>query len=212
MGQPAPQVFIVDDEPSIRDLLETAFLADGYRVHCFADGGSFLAAARQNCPDAVLLDIILPERSGLDVLHDIKTAQYPAQVFIMSGHGDIATAVTAIRIGAIDFIEKPFIDIASIPARIREALSARAGHQKNVSDDGPISPFSRLLTPREHDVLNHITGGSSNKEIARELAISPRTVEVHRARIMDKLSARNAADLVRIVLSGRAKHATSSTR
>jgi FixJ family two-component response regulator len=201
-ASPSTDVFIVDDDPSIRELLCTAFSMHGYRTVSFAESASFLAATRQRIPAFILLDINMPGRSGLEVLEALRIERHPAPVFIISGHGDIATAVEAIRRGAIDFIEKPFA-VEEVPARIRQTLE-RARARRN----GAMShhfPGRDLLTPREQDVLREIAGGASNKEAGRSLAISPRTVEVHRARIMDKLGARNAADLVRIVLTeGRA--------
>jgi FixJ family two-component response regulator len=201
-ASPSTDVFIVDDDPSIRELLCTAFSMHGYCTVSFAESASFLAATRQRIPAFILLDINMPGRSGLEVLEALRIERHPAPVFIISGHGDIATAVEAIRRGAIDFIEKPFA-VEEVPARIRQTLE-RARARRN----GAMShhfPGRDLLTPREQDVLREIAGGASNKEAGRSLAISPRTVEVHRARIMDKLGARNAADLVRIVLTeGRA--------
>lgn len=197
-ASPSAEVFIVDDDPMIRELLSTAFSIHGYRTVSFAESASFLAATRERTPAFILLDINMPGRSGLDVLEALRIERNAAPIFIISGHGDVPTAVEAIRRGAIDFIEKPFA-VEEVPARIRQTLE-RASAKRG-------SALSRhflghdLLTPREQDVLREIAGGASNKEAGRTLAISPRTVEVHRARIMDKLGARNAADLVRIVLS-----------
>jgi FixJ family two-component response regulator len=200
MGQFASlsaEVFIVDDEPLIREVLCMAFSAQGYRTVGFAESASFLAATRQRTPIFTLLDINMPGRSGLDVLEALRIERHSAPVFIISGHGDIPTAVEAIRRGAIDFIEKPFA-AEEVPERIRLTLErARARRGAALSRH---FPGRDLLTPREQDVLHEIAGGASNKEAGRTLAISPRTVEVHRARIMDKLAAKNAADLVRIVL------------
>jgi FixJ family two-component response regulator len=197
---PREEIFIVDDEPSICELLSTVFLRDGYRASSFIDGGAFLIAARHRVPAFVLLDVNMPGRSGLDVLLELNAKSYPAPIIVMSGYSDIPTAVEAMRRGAIDFIEKPF-EIEGVPARLRQMVqrngSARA------SESGALSarfPGYDMLTPREREVLAQVTSAASNKEAGRILGISPRTVEVHRARIMHKLGAKNTADLVRMVL------------
>ena len=194
------EIFVVDDDESIRDALAALFAPEGCRVTCFADGHSFLAAARSRAPACILLDVNMPGRAGLDLLRELDAPRYPAPILIVSGQRDVPTAVDAIKSGALDFIEKPF-DAGAVIARVGEAIAswtARAGKGRNRR---PPLPGYDLLTPREREVLANITGGSSNKETGRHLGISPRTIEVHRARIMAKLGAKNAADLVRIVLS-----------
>jgi two-component system, LuxR family, response regulator FixJ len=196
----ASELFIVDDDANIRAALSAVFATDNFRVTGFADGNSFLSAARVRTPACVLLDLHMPGRSGLDILKELDAHHYGAPVFIISAQGDIPIAVEAIKNGAFDFIEKPFVPEAMI-ARVREALDARKHHGDGNGGRLPEFPGSRLLTPRECEVLVQISGGASNKEAGRKLGISPRTIEVHRARIMVKLGAKNAADLVRIVLS-----------
>jgi two-component system, LuxR family, response regulator FixJ len=197
----AHEVFVVDDDPSVCTALSIVLAGEGYQVTSFVEGEAFLHAARVRTPGCVLLDMQLPGCSGLDVLRRLNAQQYPAPVLVISGHGDIPTAIDAIRNGALDFIEKPF-DVAQVAARVRDAIVA---WRNNRSDDGLIArdfPGHERLTAREHDVLERIAQGASNKEAGRQLGISPRTVEVHRARIMEKLNAKNAADLMRIVLRG----------
>ena len=197
-------IHVVDDDPAVRDALGVVFEMEGYRVVGFESGDAFLEAARVKPPACVFLDVHMPGRSGLEILKSLNADHYPAPVFIISGQGDIPMAVTAIKFGAFDFIEKPF-DMEQIVARLREALEAQA---RRGSDEHKATSVSHdfvgreLLTPRELEVLGQITAGASNKEAGRHLGISPRTIEVHRARIMEKLGARNAADLVRIVLTG----------
>jgi len=195
------EIFVVDDDPAVRDALRVVFELDGYRVSAFPDGLSFLAAARNRTPGCVLLDVHMPGRSGLDILNELGV-QYGAPVFMISGQGDIPMAVEAIKQGAHDFLEKPF-DADTVLSRVREALEARANKAAGKVADTLSSPFpgEDQLTPREREVLEKIALGASNKEAGRQLGISPRTIEVHRARIMEKLGARNTADLVRIVYS-----------
>ena len=192
------EIFIVDDDPAVRDALELVFSLAGFKVAAFAEGVAFLAAARQRVPACIILDVNMPGPSGLELLRELNAEHYPAPLFIMSGQGDIPMAVEAIRNGAVDFIEKPF-DSDMVVSRIRNAIMMSA---QRMMGGGALPEFAgrELLTPREREVLAQITAGASNKEAGRLLGISPRTVEVHRARIMEKLGARNAADLVRTVL------------
>lgn len=153
----------------------------------------------------MLIDVHLPGCSGLDVLRRLDAQRYPAPVLIISGRGDIPTAIDAIRNGALDFIEKPF-DPNAVATRVRGAMDAWANLRRQ---DGLVArDFSGRdrLTARECEALERIASGASNKEAGRELGISPRTIEVHRARIMEKLAAKNAADLMRIVLRGGRGH------
>lgn len=198
----ANEIFVVDDDPSVRDALSVVLTLEGYHVTGFAEGGTFLSAARTRTPGCVILDVHMPGRSGLDILRELNNASFTAPVFIISGQGDIPMAVEAIRNGALDFIEKPF-DADTVVVRIREAIDATERRQQPGQIDlvKMSFPGSDLLTPREREVLAQIAAGASNKEAGRYLGISPRTIEVHRARIMEKLGAKNAADLVRIVLT-----------
>ncbi|MCZ0734613.1 response regulator transcription factor [Phreatobacter sp. AB_2022a] len=195
-------IFVVDDDPAVRDALGVVLSMEGFSVTGFADGASFLATARSQVPACVILDVHMPGRSGLDILKELNAHHYPAPIFIISGQGDIPMAVDAIKHGALDFIEKPF-DADTVVSRVREAidLSARRAAAPTTPILRQSFPGAELLTPREREVLGQIAGGASNKEAGRHLGISPRTIEVHRARIMEKLGAKNAADLVRIVLT-----------
>lgn len=198
---PDQALFIVDDDPAVRDALSVVFSLEGYDVETFESGEAFLAAL-PNLPTAcVLLDVHMPGRSGMEILKALDPDHYDAPVFIISGQGDIPMAVAAVKAGAFDFIEKPF-DAETVVTRVREGIDIVA-RRLAAQEKGEVEhPDLRLLTPREREVLEQITAGASNKEAGRSLGISPRTIEVHRARIMEKLGAKNAADLVRIVLSG----------
>jgi len=197
------EIFVVDDDPAVRETLSMVLSASGYQVICFADGAALLAVARSRTPACILLDVHIPGKSGLDILRELHGEDYPAPIFMISGQGDIAMAVRAIKNGALDFIEKPFRG-SEIAARLGEAIEAYAHRQAN----NPASRVATLqfpgrdpLTRREREVLEQFTSGASNKEAGRKLGISPRTIEDHRANIMKKLGARNAADLIRIVMT-----------
>jgi len=193
------EIFIVDDDPSVCAALSIALRSEGYQVKSFVEGKSFLAAARAETPGCVLLDVQLPGCSGLDVLKELNAQHYPAPILIISGRGDIPQAIDAIRNGALDFIEKPF-DVAAVAARVRETILRWQSASQGDSILARNFPGHQRLTAREREVLERIAQGASNKEAGRQLGISPRTVEVHRAHIMEKLAAKNAADLMRIVL------------
>jgi two-component system, LuxR family, response regulator FixJ len=195
-------VCVVDDDEVIRDVLSAVFDAHGFNVETFESGERFLTRSFDRPPACVLLDVLMPGPSGLEVLKALNARGGGAPVIMISGSADIPMAVDAIRHGALDFIEKPF-DPATIVRRVRDALDAsgaRAEARAQVEEAHDL-PGADALTPREREVLGLISGGQSNKEAGRMLGISPRTIEVHRARIMEKLGAKNAADLVRIVMS-----------
>lgn len=192
-------VVVVDDDSAVRDALSVLLEMEGLRVKTFETGEAFLSEAGKLKPGCVLMDVHMPGRSGLDILDALGGSAYHAPVVMISGQGDVPMAVYAMKHGAFDFVEKPF-DARVVLARVREAM-ARVASKTTVSMHGrlPAFPGHETLTAREVDVLEHIVAGASNKEAGRLLGISPRTIEVHRARIMEKLKARNTAELVRLV-------------
>ena len=198
------EILVVDDDPAVRDTLTLVLRSGGFEVVCFADGAAFLEAARSRTPAAILLDVHIPGKSGLDILRELRGEDYPAPIFMISGQGDIAMAVSAIKNGAIDFIEKPFRG-NEIVTRVSEAIEAYARRQSGSGSTATSLHFPgrEPLTRREREVLQQFTAGASNKEAGRTLGISPRTIEDHRANIMKKLGAKNAADLVRIVMTAQ---------
>jgi len=199
--QPNREVFVVDDDPVVRDVLSEVFAQAGYQAVSFVDGASFVAAARERIPACVILDIYMPGRSGLEILRDIDAPNYPAPIFVASGRGDIASAVEAIKSGAFDFIEKR-LDASTLVARVGDAIQARAALRNGNGSEALSAAFpgAELLTRREHEVLALIAASATNKEAAQELGISQRTVEIHRAHIMHKLGAKNSVDLARKVM------------
>jgi FixJ family two-component response regulator len=197
------EIFVVDDDPAVRETLSLVLSAGGYKVICFADGAALLAVARTRTPSCILLDVHIPGASGLDILKELHGEDYPAPIFMISGQGDIAMAVSAIKNGALDFIEKPFRG-SEIVGRLDEAIEAYERRQAESTTSKIASlhfPGREPLTRREREVLEQFASGASNKEAGRHLGISPRTIEDHRANIMKKLGARNAADLIRIVMT-----------
>jgi len=201
MSDDTLEIAVVDDDAAVRDSLVTIFDLEGWRVRSYADGDAFLAEAKRHKLDCLLLDVHMPGRSGLEVLEALGGHHYAPPVFVISGQGDIPMAVTAIKNGAHDFLEKPF-DADEVIAAVREAVEATRKRAVQGNDKFALNfTGADSLTPREKDVLAQIAHGASNKEAGRTLGISPRTIEVHRARIMEKLGARNTADLVRIVFT-----------
>lgn len=187
------EVYVIDDDPALRDSLAILLGHRGYRVHCFADGASFLetlSAARQGC---VLLDVRLPDRDGLSVLAEIAGSAPALAVVMITGHGDVPLAVAAMKAGAVDFVEKPVR-----PDRISGIVDAAMASKAQVDPD--VLDRVASLTAREREVMEIVVRGASNKEIARELGISPRTAEVHRARVMQKMEAGSLSHLVRQAL------------
>lgn len=196
-------VNIVDDDPSMRDALAVVFMLADYRVSLFPDAEAFLATAPVQQPAALIIDLHLPGLSGLSLLKRLNAARYAAPIIMISADSGVSNAVEAVKCGAFDYLTKP-LDGRDLVARVGMAIAAF--ERENQTQAAPKIaydfPGHAALTPRERQVLGEIANGASNKEVGRRLGISPRTVEVHRARIMTKIGARNAADLVRIVLGG----------
>jgi two-component system response regulator FixJ len=199
------EIFIVDDDPMVNDLLTMTFRSEGYRVTSFSDGERFNAVARLRVPACIILDVFMPGRSGLDILKEINAHNYAAPIIVMSGNASIPMAVEAVKNGAFDIIEKPFA-LETIVTRVREVIDAWMRRRATGNNSEILSaefPGFERLTQRELEVLAEITAAASNREAGSHLGISPRTIEVHRGRIMMKLGAKNTADLVRIALTKR---------
>lgn len=195
----ADEIFIVVADRQVREAVSEVLRQDGYRVSGFADADSFLAAERMRTPACIVLGANALVRAGSDFPEKFDVQNFQAPVVIVSGKADTAVAAIAIRNGAQGVIAEPFT-VDTVVTPVRTAI-ARGRSKFSLPVDS--FPGYSLLTPRERDVLEQIAAGASNKEAGRRLGISSRTIEVHRARIMEKLGARNAADLVRIVMSGR---------
>jgi FixJ family two-component response regulator len=198
---PKCEIIVVDDDPDARDALAALLINAGFRVTLFGDGAAVLAEARARTPACILLDLYMPGGSGLDILAKLDAKRYVAPIIVVSGRSDVPDVVEAIKRGAFDYIEKQRVR-DTLVARVREAIAAVADRIAGLGvwvPPLPSFPGAALLTPREHEVLAQIVECASNKEAAAKLGISRRTVEIHRAHIMQKLGAKNSVDLMRIV-------------
>ncbi|MHA3790772.1 response regulator transcription factor [Rhizorhabdus wittichii] len=193
-------VHIVDDEEAIRRSTRFMLTTVGYAVECWESGTAFLKAVRHAAPGCILLDVRMPEMDGLQVQQQLNERGVTMPVIILTGHGDISTAVQAMKAGAVDFIEKPFERTALLAAI--ETAHARLGRQADEAARGAEAQVMLAkLTAREREVLDGLARGLPNKTIAYDLAISSRTVEVHRANLMTKLGVKSLSDALRIAFA-----------
>ncbi|WP_457107410.1 response regulator FixJ [Methylobacterium sp. P5_C11] len=199
---PASLVHVVDDDPAMRDSVGFLLGTDGFAVELYEAGADLLDRLGKPASGCVLTDIRMPGIDGLELLRRLRAAGHKIPVVMMTGHGDVPLAVAAMKLGACDFIEKPFDDAALLQA-VRSALE-RGGPVEVADPD--LQEFVRrvgTLSERERQVLDQLVAGGTSKEIGRALAISPRTVEIYRAKLMAKTQAANLQELVRsAVLAG----------
>lgn len=188
-------VYIVDDDAAVRDSLSLMLGLGGYSTALFGDAEALLAAWRKDWAGCVVADLRLPGKSGLELLAELRARGAALPVIIMTAHGDVPSARRAFQAHAVDFLEKPF-DHAQLRAAIDTAFSREGSRLERDGDAAKLA----ALTAREREVLEHAAKGLHAKEIAAVLGISPRTVEVHKSRLMEKLGARNLAELVRLAL------------
>lgn len=197
---PERRVYIVDDDEAVRDSLSVLLESKAYKVGSFGSAPEFLAAAPSLPLGCLIVDIRMPEMDGLELQQHLieRTLNFP--MIVITGHGDVPLAVRAMKAGAIDFIEKPFTAEA-----ILDSLQAALARLETPNEQDPAVAAATaklaLLSPREREVLAGLVAGLPNKSIAYDLAISPRTVEIHRARVMDKMGARSLSQLVRLALA-----------
>jgi len=195
----APLVHIVDDDEAIRDSLSLLLQAEGMMVRTYASAGEFLDAFTPSEPACILLDVRMPDVNGMALLQELTARQKLLPVIMMTAYGDVPMAVQAIQSGAADFIEKPF-DSYLLITRIRDCLRQQHVSCEYASRIEADAGRLDLLTSRERQVMVLLAQGDMNKQIATRLDISPRTVEVHRARIKEKLGVKKVAEIVRILL------------
>ena len=195
----APVVYVVDDDASIRDSLSLMLGLAGYSTRLFADAESFLAAFDPRWAGCIVADLRLPGLSGTELQGEVRNRGSSIPLVIITAHGDVPAARTAFRAQALDFLEKPFEE-----AQLRAAIEAAFAQEQERADSGAqrraMTEKLMQLTAREREVLEHAARGLHAKEIGAALGISSRTVEVHKARIMDKLGVRNIGELVRFAL------------
>ena len=192
-------VHVIDDDEALRESLAFLLRAAQLEVKSYASARAFLDALPDESLGCVITDVRMPDISGIDLLRRLKELKISVPVIVVTGHGDVALAVEAMKIGAADFFEKPFDDDLLL-ASVRSALREREGEKKRYAERAEIEGRIAALSPRERDVLTGLIEGRANKQIAFDLGISPRTVEIYRANLMNKMQADSLSDLVRMAL------------
>jgi FixJ family two-component response regulator len=195
---PEPTVFVVDDDEAVRRFLSGLVGSVGLRTEAYASARAFLDACDPGRPGCLLLDIRMPDMSGLELQKELKARGIHLPVIILTGHGDVQVAVRAMKAGAVDFLEKPFNN-QQLLDRVQQAVAenTRASDSRVRQDE--IKARVARLTPREREVLDLVAAGETNKGVARSLDISEKTVEIHRAHVMEKMQANSLADLVKMI-------------
>lgn len=194
------QILIVDDDEDVRDSLRALLKSAGFSVRAFASALALLEDGNA-VGGCLIADVRMPDMDGLALQEELNKRGSTVPVIIVTGHGDVPLAVRAMKSGAIDFIEKPYDDEVLLES-VKRALSVRHSKPTIPKDEAASVLLIDDLTPREREVLEHVIAGRPNKLIAFELGISPRTVEIHRAHLMEKMRARSLPELVRIAFAG----------
>ena len=195
-----PIVYIVDDDDGMRRALTVLMTTVGYQPVAFARPSEFLAKYDPNQAGCLVLDVRMPEMSGLEVQQQLNRSGSMLPVILVTGHGDIPMAVQAMKDGALDFLQKPFRD-QDLLDRINVAIKQDAQNRESVDRLADLRQRAESLTPREREVMGHVVDGKANKVIAIDLGLSERTVEIHRANVMEKMGARSVAHLVKMHLT-----------
>jgi two-component system response regulator FixJ len=198
--QPEPVIYVVDDDEAVRQSLEFLLKTAGMKVRGFDSAKSFLAVLPEIGAGCIITDVRMPEITGIDLLRRVKESDVDIPVIVITGHGDIALAVEAMKIGAVDFIEKPFDDDTLLGA-VRASLTRTADTAQRNAELAEINDKLAGLSNRERQVLEGLVAGKANKVIAFDLGISPRTVEIYRANLMTKMAANSLSDLVRMAMT-----------
>ncbi len=197
-----PTVYVVDDDPAMRSSLRWLIESVGLPVSVYASAREFLDAYRAHAAGCLILDVRMPDMSGLDLQTELVARNALLPIIIITGYAEVTLAVRAMKAGAFDFIEKPFSE-QTLLDRIRAALAHDEAARRRNADRDIAAARLRLLSPREHDVLHGLLAGQSNKVIAADLGLSIKTVEAYRARLMEKLGTGSLADLIRLALLGQ---------
>jgi two-component system, LuxR family, response regulator FixJ len=193
-------IFVVDDDEDVRGSLQALLEAEGFAAEIFESAGAFLASNGPTRPGCLIADIRMPDMDGLELQEELVRRKALLPVIVVTGHGDVPLAVRAMKAGAIDFLEKPY-DESVLLGSIRRALSEAQEASERAAATQEAAERLASLTDRERQVLDLLAAGRPNKVIAYELDISPRTVEIHRARVMEKMRAKSLAELVRMVVA-----------
>jgi two-component system, LuxR family, response regulator FixJ len=197
--QPDPIIYIIDDDDAVRQSLQFMLKAAGIPSRTFESAKGFMEVLPQITSGCIVTDVRMPEVTGIDLLRHVTKTNRDLPVIVITGHGDISLAVEAMKIGAVDFLEKPF-DGQQLLAAVRSALSREADTGMRKADLAAIQDKLAALSNRERQVLDGLVAGSANKNIAFDLGISPRTVEIYRANLMTKMAANSLSDLVRMAM------------
>ena len=199
MSVETAKVCVIDDDDALRDSLTFLLRMAQIDVVSFASATAFLEALAATHASCVITDVRMPEMSGIDLLRRLKELKIDVPVIVVTGHGEVPMAVEAMKVGAYDFLEKPFDDEVML-ASVRAAMKRQDGEAKRNSDRAEIENKLATLSNRERDVLGGLVAGRANKQIAYDLGISPRTVEIYRANLMNKMHAGSLSELVRMAL------------
>jgi FixJ family two-component response regulator len=197
-----PKVMVVDDDSGVRNAMRILLKSVGLESVLYASAQDFLAAYQPSQSGCLLLDIRMPGMSGLELQQQLNLRGAVIPVIFMTGHGDVPMAVEAMQHGAFDFLQKPFRD-QDLLDRIQKAIAKDAQSRASLGEHERIRARLETLTAREREVLDLMIQGKQNKAIAQDLDVSPRTIEIHRARVMEKMEAQSVAELVRMMLDIR---------
>jgi FixJ family two-component response regulator len=193
-------VFVIDDDEAVRKALAFLLRTAGLAVETFASAQAFLAGYDPKRRGCLVLDVRMPQMTGLELQQELNARGWRLPAIVITGHGTVPTAIAALRAGAFDFIEKPFRDEVLLES-VQRALAFDETARQQQAKRADLERRAALLTPREREIMDLIAEGESNKTIARRLGISFRTVEIHRARVMEKMQARTTSDLIRMAIA-----------
>lgn len=209
--QHEPVIYVIDDDEAVRQSLEFLLKTAGHAVESFETAKAFLDVLPQIRSGCVITDVRMPEITGIELLQRVKAAKPELPVIVITGHGEIALAVEAMKIGAADFLEKPFDD-DNLLAAVRSALDREAHTSQRSAELNEIHDKLAALSNRERQVLEGLVAGHANKNIAFDLGISPRTVEIYRANLMTKMAANSLSDLVRMAMMAGILESSAKSR
>ncbi|MBB6484844.1 response regulator transcription factor [Rhizobium lusitanum] len=197
MQDQRPAVYVIDDDPSVRDGLDSLLRSVGYDTRGFASPRDFLQHPRSNGPACIVLDVRMPDASGLDFQDELVRSGYLTPIIFLTGHGDVPMSVRAMKAGAVEFLLKPFREQDLLDA-IRQALELDRARLRKEAAAVDLHEHFASLTPREREVMALVARGLLNKQIAAEIGLSEITVKVHRGQVMRKMHADSVADLIRM--------------